>query len=75
MRERSNLILADFIAAKADEKPEHLVVTFEGAGVRDDETRTYVTKRKKEGLSTPEIMRCLKRYVARQTFKQLPHMT
>jgi transposase len=39
------------------------------------ETRTYVTRRKAEGLSTPEIMRCLKRYVARQTYKHLLHMT
>ena len=39
-----------------------------------DETLRYVTRRREEGLSTPEIMRCLKRYVARQTFKQLPHM-
>ena len=39
-----------------------------------DETRRYVTRRREEGLSTPEIMRCLKRYVARQTFKHLPHM-
>jgi len=37
----------------------------------DDKTRTYVAKRRAEGLSTPEIMRCLKRYVARQTFKHL----
>ena len=35
------------------------------------ETKTYVTRRRTEGLSTPEIMRCLKRYVARQTFKHL----
>jgi len=40
-----------------------------------EETRRYVAKRRTDGLSTPEIMRCLKRYVARQTFKQLPHMT
>ncbi len=38
------------------------------------ETRRYVTRRREEGLSTPEIMRCLKRYVARQTYKHLPHM-
>ncbi|MFV1963738.1 MAG: transposase, partial [Acidimicrobiia bacterium] len=38
------------------------------------ETRTYVARRREEGLNTAEIMRCLKRYVARQTFKQLPHM-
>ena len=37
-----------------------------------DETRAYVTRRRTEGLSTAEIMRCLKRYVARQVFKQLP---
>jgi len=36
------------------------------------ETRTYVARRRAEGLSTPEVMRCLKRYVARQVFKQLP---
>ncbi len=39
------------------------------------ETSAYVAKRRIDGLSTPEIMRCLKRYVARQTFKKLPHMT
>jgi transposase len=38
----------------------------------DDETRNYVRRRRAEGLSTREIMRCLKRYVARQTFKRLP---
>jgi len=36
------------------------------------DTRTYVTRRRGEGLSTREVMRCLKRYVARQTFKHLP---
>ena len=39
-----------------------------------DETRSYVARRREEGLNTAEIMRCLKRYVARQTFKHLPHM-
>ncbi len=38
----------------------------------NDETRRYVARRRDEGLSTPEIMRCLKRYVARQVFKELP---
>ena len=37
-----------------------------------EETRRYVTRRRKEGLNTAEIMRCLKRYVARQTYKHLP---
>ncbi len=36
------------------------------------ETRSYVTRRRAEGLNTAEIMRCLKRYVARQVFKHLP---
>jgi transposase len=40
----------------------------------DEETRRYVARRRDKGLSTPEIMRCLKRYVARQTYKHLPHM-
>jgi transposase len=37
-----------------------------------DETRHYVARRRTEGRNTAEIMRCLKRYVARQTFKHLP---
>jgi crotonobetaine/carnitine-CoA ligase len=41
MRERSNLILADLIAAHAEARPDLDVVTFEGGGVRDDEIRTY----------------------------------
>ena len=36
------------------------------------ETRAYVARRRTEGLGTGEIMRCLKRYVARQVFKHLP---
>ncbi len=38
----------------------------------DPDTRRYVTRRRAEGLNTAEIMRCLKRYVARQTYKHLP---
>ena len=38
----------------------------------DDETRNYVRRRRAQGLNTGEVMRCLKRYVARQTFKHLP---
>jgi hypothetical protein len=34
-------------------------------------TRDYVARRTKEGLSKPEIMRCLKRYAARELF---PHV-
>jgi transposase len=40
-----------------------------------DQTRTYVARRRAEGRSTAEIMRCLKRYVARQTYKHLPATT
>ena len=35
-------------------------------------TKAYVERRTKEGLSTPEIIRCLKRYVAREVFNALP---
>ena len=35
-------------------------------------TRDYVERRTKEGLSKREIMRCLKRYVAREVFDLLP---
>jgi transposase len=35
------------------------------------DTRVYVERRSKEGKSKQEIMRCLKRYVARETF---PHL-
>jgi transposase len=34
-------------------------------------TRTYVARRTSEGMSKPEIMRCLKRYIARELFKIL----
>lgn len=32
----------------------------------DQRTRDYVTRRTQQGLSKPEIMRCLKRYIARE---------
>jgi transposase len=38
----------------------------------DPRTRTYVQRRTKEGLSRREIMRCLKRYAARELFHLLP---
>ncbi len=41
MREPNDLILADFMAGRAERKPDHLAVTFEGGGQREDETRTY----------------------------------
>ena len=37
---------------------------------RDPETRAYVDRRRAEGKTDREIRRCLKRYVARQLFRQ-----
>jgi transposase len=37
----------------------------------DPRTRAYVDRRTKEGLSKLEIIRCLKRYVAREVFRHL----
>jgi transposase len=31
-------------------------------------TRAYVTRRTAEGMSKPEIIRCLKRYIAREIY-------
>ncbi|HEX6596665.1 MAG TPA: transposase, partial [Acidimicrobiales bacterium] len=41
----------------------------------DPGTREYVERRTKEGLSRKEIMRCLKRYVAREVYQCLPAIT
>jgi hypothetical protein len=38
----------------------------------DRRTKAYVERRTTEGLNTAEIIRCLKRYVARETFDVLP---
>jgi transposase len=37
----------------------------------DQRTRTYVARRTAEGLSTREITRCLKRYVAREIYRAI----
>ena len=34
-------------------------------------TRVYVERRTREGLSKREIIRCLKRYVAREVYRHL----
>ena len=41
----------------------------------DTRTKTYVARRRQEGKTTKEIMRCLKRYIAREIYDQLlqPH--
>ncbi len=38
---------------------------------RDSRTREYVTRRTTEGLTKKEIIRCLKRYIARQIYRAL----
>ncbi len=38
---------------------------------RDPRTQAYVTRRRAEGLSNLEIIRCLKRYVAREVYPLL----
>ena len=37
----------------------------------DPATRTYVTRRTAAGLSKAEIIRCLKRYLARELYRLL----
>lgn len=44
----------------------------------DPRTRTYLARRRTEGLTKPEAMRCLKRYIAREVYRKLinaPHHT
>ena len=40
---------------------------------RDRRTREYVARRTAEGKSKREIIRCLKRYVAREAYRVLIH--
>ena len=37
----------------------------------DERTRAYVERRTMQGLSKPEVLRCLKRYIAREVYKLL----
>lgn len=39
----------------------------------DTRTKNYVARRRQEGKNTKEIMRCLKRYIAREIYDQLLH--
>jgi len=41
----------------------------------DQPTKNYVARRTAQGLSKKEIVRCLKRYVAREVFRSLPAKT
>ena len=38
---------------------------------RDERTKAYVKRRIAEGLSKRDIIRCLKRYVAREVYRVL----
>ena len=40
----------------------------------DERTREYMQRRTREGMTKPEIIRCLKRYVARQVFAILSEL-
>jgi len=37
----------------------------------DDRTKAYMARRRSEGLSKREVIRCLKRYVAREVYRSL----
>ena len=39
----------------------------------DQRTRDYVTRRTTEGKTKREIIRCLKRYIAREVYQALPN--
>ena len=48
----------------------HIVLT---RMVYDPRTNAYIDRRKTEGLTKKEAVRCLKRYVAREVYALLPH--
>jgi transposase len=48
----------------------HIVLT---RMVYDPRTNEYINRRRTEGLTKKEAVRCLKRYVAREVFSLLPH--
>jgi hypothetical protein len=43
--------------------------------VYDPRTKTYIDRRMKEGLTKREAMRCLKRYIAREIYTNLPRQS
>ena len=42
---------------------------------RDERTRSYVAKRTVEGKTKKEIIRCLKRYIAREIYRVLSSLS
>ena len=47
----------------------HIVIT---RMVSDPRTREYIVRRMKEGQTKKEAIRCLKRYIAREVYNNLP---
>lgn len=47
----------------------HIVIT---RTVYDQRTRHYIARRIEEGRTKKEAFRCLKRYIAREIYQQLP---
>ncbi|MGV9347359.1 hypothetical protein ACWDSD_21555 [Streptomyces spiralis] len=41
----------------------------------DQRTREYVARQTAEGMAKKDIVRCLKRFVAREIYKHPPHKT
>ena len=41
----------------------------------DQRTQEYVARRTAQGMTKKDIVRCLKRFVAREVYKHLPHVT
>lgn len=41
----------------------------------DQRTQEYVARRTAEGMTKKDIIRCLKRFVAREVYRHLPHVT
>ncbi|MFE5143818.1 hypothetical protein ACFRDV_40420 [Streptomyces fagopyri] len=41
----------------------------------DERTRSYLERRTKQGMSKREIVRCFKRYVAREIYRQIQPKT
>lgn len=41
----------------------------------DRRTQEYVARRTAEGMAKKDIIRCLKRFVAREVYRHLPHVT
>ncbi len=41
----------------------------------DQRTQEYVARRTAQGMAKKDVIRCLKRFVAREIYRHLPHVT